>query len=380
MRVACLVKRWQHHSPSAGYDHLATAVGATVFKRPELSQDMSKASGKIWNRLSNAGAYLEHYQFEDLWAEQRLLIRCLIDPPQAVHVLYGDEQLNLLLRWRRLLRCPLIVTFHLPAQRVAKRFEYFQSQELKGVDAAIVLAQSEISGFQRWFGTDKVVYVPHGIDTTRFKPNDHRSVDDGLRLLVVGHHMRDWEVIHRVIDEACRCNLGIQFEVVTPTEYFPYFTACANVTLYSQISESKLIELYRRADALFLPVTDATANNSVLEALACGLPVITTDIGGMPDYVTNDSGWLLPKGDVESIIELFKQLCLHRDIARSRRENARAQACKFDWRQIAERLSAIYSAVCAGQAPSAALSEFDQSARTVGSSANFLESKRLHKV
>ena len=177
MRVVCLVKRWHHHSTSGGYDHLATAVGATtVIKRLELSQEMSKASGKIWNRFSNTGAYLEHYQFEDWLAEQRLLIKCLIDPPQAVHVFYGDEQLNLLLRWRRLLRCPLIVTFHLPAQRVVKRFEVFQSEEIKGIDAAIVLAQSEISAFQRWFGTNKVVYVP----TELTQPNFNRTTTNPL--------------------------------------------------------------------------------------------------------------------------------------------------------------------------------------------------------
>ena len=239
MRVICLVKRWQHHTTSGGYDQLASAVGATVIKRHELSKDIYKVvSGKIWNRWSNTGAYLEHYQFEDWFAEQQLLIRCLVNPPDVVHVLYGDEQLDFLLRWRKLLRCPLVASFHRPAERIAKRFEYFQPNEIKGIDAVIALATSEISAFQRWFGPDKVVYVPHGIETTRFLPGGRGPACHTLKLLFVGHHMRDWDVIHRVIDEVHRCNLDIHFDAVVPSEYFPYFTGCSNVTLHSQIGEN----------------------------------------------------------------------------------------------------------------------------------------------
>lgn len=359
MRVTCLIKRWQHHTISGGYDHLASAVGAKVIKRHEfrkvILREMSK---KTWNRWSNTGAYLEHYQFEDWFAEQQLVFRCSVNPPDVVHVLYGDEQLDFLLRWRRLLRCPLVVSFHRPAARIAKRFEYFQRNEIKGIDAVIVLASSEVSAFQRWFGTDKVVYVPHGIETDRFLPGNHDPMHHKLKLLFVGHHMRDWDVLHRVIDQICGCNIDIHFDAVVPSEYFPYFTGCSNVTLHSQISETKLIELYRSADALFLPVTDATANNAVLEALACGLPVITTDIGGMPDYVSNQAGWLLPRGRVEPNVELIKQLFADRAIARARREKARERALKFDWQSIATRLLAIYSAVRDGRSPSEAKNDF----------------------
>ena len=363
MHVACLVKRWHHHSASGGYDRLASAVGATVIKRNELSGITARAAKKLWWRLTNTSAYLLDYQFEDWLAEQRLLIRCLVNPPDVVHVLYGDEQLDLLLRRRQMLNCPLIVTFHLPAERVIQRFEYFQSEEIKGIDAAIVLARSEVAKFQRWFGTDKVVYVPHGIDTTQFRPDNRKLVFDKLRLLIVGEHMRDWDAMHRVIDEAKRSNLDIRFDVVTRSEFFPYFTGCSNVTLHSQIPEAELIKLYQGADALFLPVKNATANNSVLEALACGTPVITTDIGGMPDYVTNDCGWLIPTGDIESMIELVKRVCAHREMARSRRVKARSQALKFDWQRVAEWVSVVYSAVQAGSSPAAAVEEFEQAAR-----------------
>jgi glycosyltransferase involved in cell wall biosynthesis len=360
MRVTALVKRWHHHTASGGYDRLAYAIGATVIKRKELSGIPSRVARKIWNVRTDTTAYLLDYRFEDWLAEQQLLVRCLVDPPDVVHVLYGDEQLDLLLRWRKLLRCPLIVTFHLPAERVSRRFEYFQSEEINGIDAAIVLARSEIAEFQRWLGADKVVYVPHGIDTAQFRPDDRKLICNTLKLLVVGDHMRDWDVMHRVIDEANRSHLDVQFDVVVRSQLFPYFTGCSNITLHSEIAEAKLIELYRAADALFLPVKHAIANNAVLEALACGTPVIATDVGGIPDYITRDCGWLIPKGDVTSTIEVIKQLCVDKDIVRSRREKARVQALKFDWQRIAERLFVVYSAIHAGRSPSAAIKQIEQ--------------------
>ena len=360
MRVTCLVKRWSIFTPSGGYDHLASAVGATIIRRPEAIGYAWRVAGKTWKKRTNTGAYLLDYRLEDWLAEQQLLAKCLLNPPDVVHVLFGDEQLDLLLRRRRMLRCPLVATFHLPAERVRQRFEHFQPEEIKGIDAAIVLATTEVAKFQRWFDASKVVYIPHGIDTSQFRPSGREPAGNKLKLLIVGKHMRDWEVMHRVIDEAHRDNLDIHFEVVVPSQHFPYFTGCSNVTLHARLPESDLVALYQQADALFLPLKDATANNAVLEALACGLPVITTNVGGIPDYVTPDCGWLFPEGDVEATFELIKQLCSDKEMARSRRQKARIQALNFDWGRISEQLSVVYSAVQAGRSPSAAVKEFQR--------------------
>ena len=126
-------------------------------------------------------------------------------PDVVLHLLYGDEQLDVLLRRRRLLGCPLIATFHLPTTRdvVKMRFEQLQKNLLGGIDAAVVVSKSQLPDFQRWLGPERVVYIPHGIDTQRFCPDGRRLHRDVVRLVIVGDHMRDLEAMHRIADE-CR--------------------------------------------------------------------------------------------------------------------------------------------------------------------------------
>jgi glycosyltransferase involved in cell wall biosynthesis len=201
-----------------------------------------------------------------------------------------------------------------------------------------------MSGYKGWFGAEKVAYVPHGIDIDRFCPDNHKA-DGRLKLIAVGYTMRDWTAMHQIIDECRIRKLPIDFDVVAPSHCAPYLVGCTNARLHVGISEEKLIEMYRGAGALLAPMCDATANNGVLESLACGTPVISTKVGGIPDYVDDASGWLFEPSEVAPIVELLSSSVRNKDVLSSRRIGARKKSLEFSWERIVAQMRIVYDEV-----------------------------------
>jgi glycosyltransferase involved in cell wall biosynthesis len=357
LRVMCVAKRWVHHTASGGYDQLAGAVGAEVVRRPTRRSILGRVAARLWRLVSHPKPYLFDYRYEDWLAELYVLGRSQCRPPDVVHLLYGDEQLDLLLRRRQVLSCPLIATFHLPPHRVRERFEKTQKHLVSGIDVAVVVARSQLEAFGNWLGADRVIYVPHGIDTDRFCPGEGLPRREYVRLITVGYHMRDWKALDEIIDQCQARKLAVRFDIVCSGDGLGWklprdeqdrisrWVNLPNVDFHSRISEEHLIRLYREADALLLPVRDATATNSALEALACGTPVISTRVGGMPDYVDNACGWLFEKAEVGRIVKLISDICDEREIASSRRGAARGKALVFSWKRVAARMRTVYESV-----------------------------------
>ena len=344
MRVLYLTKHWSHHTNSGGYDQLANVSTSIKVNRRKSSSIFSRVIEKAWYKWRRDRTYLLDYQVGDLIAESEALFRSRFQRVELIHALFGDEQLDFLLRQRSLLSCPLVATFHLPTERIRHRFEYVQKRELSRLRGAIVVSRSQLEEFRRWLGPERVIFIPHGINTHIFTPGN-RVQNSRLKLLFVGHMMRDFELAHRVIDHCEYRNLRVDFDIVVPERHLNSFTGCANVHLFSRIPEEQLIRLYQRADALFLPLKDATANNAILESLSCGTPVITNDIGGIRDYVDDSCGWLLPTGDQEAFLACIRALEQNSRLAESKRGTARLHSEEFSWERIAAAAYAAYSRV-----------------------------------
>jgi glycosyltransferase involved in cell wall biosynthesis len=77
-----------------------------------------------------------------------------------------------------------------------------------------------------------------------------------------------------------------------------------NVTFTGRLEVAAMAELYRSADLVLNPTRVDNTPNSILEALACGVPVVSTDVGGIPFLVRHgQEAWLLPPDDPSKMAE-----------------------------------------------------------------------------
>lgn len=105
--------------------------------------------------------------------------------------------------------------------------------------------------------------------------------------------------------------------------------------------------MYQRSDLMVLPLTDATANNSILEAMACGVPIVSTELAGVRDYVDAACAVLVPTKDPERLARAILDLRGDDGQRQAMRGASRLRAEAFAWTRIAERTLEVYDAAWA---------------------------------
>jgi glycosyltransferase involved in cell wall biosynthesis len=90
-----------------------------------------------------------------------------------------------------------------------------------------------------------------------------------------------------------------------------------------------------------MPLTDATANNSILEGLACGTPVVATDLDGVRDYCTAACGGLSPQGDAAAHAEATIALLTDPELRHAAGIAARAAAERVSWPVVRKAVQGV---------------------------------------
>jgi N-acetyl-alpha-D-glucosaminyl L-malate synthase BshA len=104
-------------------------------------------------------------------------------------------------------------------------------------------------------------------------------------------------------------------------------------------------EIAASADVFILPSELESFGLASLEAMACGVPVISTDVGGTPEVVRHGvTGFLAPVGDVEQMAARTTELLLDETLRRALGAAGRAQAARlFDSKDVVGRYERLYA-------------------------------------
>lgn len=140
-----------------------------------------------------------------------------------------------------------------------------------------------------------ITYTPNGVDTEIFKPLNTPGSGDTVRVGYSGSLKHDWRKgIMEFIEPACK-EAGVELKKAMPAEdhYVPL---------------EGMPEFYNDIDVYLCASSSEGFSLSVLEASACGRPVVTTRVGGCEDLILDRENGFFVRRNREAIAEKLKVL------------------------------------------------------------------------
>ena len=281
----------------------------------------------------------ERNQF-DAAAELRFL-RANGVPQPVKHILHFENHFLFFDQWEKAPR-EFVATLHIPrAQWTPGELE-----GLKRLSSAIVLYRHDLEFYESYVGKGRVQFVPHGVDVEFFRPRSTPPLPN--RILFSGHYLRNTRMLARVIQRLAARHPDLEFHLLVP-ETFRYFEGFdelkgrPDVVWHQNLSDDELCALITSSYLVLLPMNDSGANTAVVEALACGTPVVTTDVGGIRDYGGDSLFPVVRNNDDDGMVALVEQYLAddswRNEMSRRCRELSVSQ---FAWPLIAQRHLNIY--------------------------------------
>ncbi len=206
---------------------------------------------------------------------------------------------------------------------------------------------------------EKIEIIPFGADTDFFKPLKIQKNRNAFQILAVGYliERKGFEYLIRAMKEVLKNHGSAQLTIVGsgPLEkklnnLIKELELENNVRILKNVSDDELLHLYNSHDLFVLPsIVDSQGNTEglgvvLLEAMACGLPVIGSNTGGIPDIIQDsETGLLVPEKDIFKLSQAISRLIED--------ENFRTELAlngynkieeKFSWEKIAQKYIDIY--------------------------------------
>ena len=115
-----------------------------------------------------------------------------------------------------------------------------------------------------------------------------------------------------------------------------------NFRLLGFVPDSYLLRYYNASDVFVLPSKSGEGMPLVLlEAMACGLPTVATNVGGVPEIINEKCGKIVPPNDAQSLAEALVDLS-HKNLSHHRERIRKIAEERHDWNRNVERLIEIY--------------------------------------
>ena len=193
--------------------------------------------------------------------------------------------------------------------------------------------------------------VPNIVDLSRFHPGPPRAASHNIivtrnleDIYDIPTALRAFAVIRREYPDATLTVAGSGPRLGELQQLAQELGVAASVRFTGRIDNEHMTELYRNADLLLNPSTADNMPISLLEAMASAVPIVSTNVGGIPHLVTDSrSALLVPPGDPAAMAAAAIRVFAEDGLARRLVDAGSAGAAAYTWVQVRPRLFGVYA-------------------------------------
>lgn len=217
--------------------------------------------------------------------------------------------------------------------------------------------------------TDRVAVIPLGVDIDRFQPGDRFEAraalgltDDARLVLAVGRiePLKGLDILIRALAEMTereRVHLLIiggddraAVEVTRLRAVAASVGVADRIEFLGTVPHDRLVQYYRAADAVAMPSFYESFGLVAVEAMACGVPVVASRVGGLTSTIADGrTGYLIPWRCPEPFAEKLDTLLGNAWLRDALGANAARSMQAYSWQAVAATLRGLYEEVVAEQ-------------------------------
>jgi glycosyltransferase involved in cell wall biosynthesis len=346
---------WELVMPIRGLKRTEFIEGVEVHRVPVMRQRQDYCSTLEMATFLISGAW------HSLWQVREF-------QPDVVHIFFGipDGPIGWLLK--RLYGLPYIISLRgadVPSdevKRFAKQYKVLRPfvRRLWHDADALVAVSSGLRSYAKETAPDLPIQViPNAIDLSAFTPPVQREMDGPVRLLYVGRFnvFKNVETLIEAVGVLSQMEVGeFELDLVGEGEQRPVLERMVSelgltrrISFVGWVARERIADYYRGADVFVTATTWEGMPNTVLEAMACGLPIVGTQASGLCELVHDDlNGYLVPINDPTALAQALAGL-INNGYERRRmgRQSRKLAEREFAWEYIAEQYVGVYEQVVA---------------------------------
>jgi glycosyltransferase involved in cell wall biosynthesis len=181
----------------------------------------------------------------------------------------------------------------------------------------------------------KIGIIYNGVEINEFKPFTGKSNNKKLTLVSTGRliERKGYQYLIPALDD-----LDVTLWLIGDGNFVSELKKIASdkdVVFLGKKSHAEIIAYLQKADVFVLPSLNEGMSNSILEAMACGLPIITTDTGGS-DELIRGNGFVVAKQNSEALNKTISKYLNDHELLLSHGNSSRQITKNMIWKNMAD--------------------------------------------